>query len=1203
MKRGAFISFSDVSTTENESVSTLPSDNTSGPPPVYSGEHAELLLTSKKLLKKDDVTKLKALDELLKLEEYILIDFIPHYCYLFKRLSYDNNRQIREKMCLLLNKLVSNNSKLFTPYMKDIYPTWWVLMSDPCREVSQAAISAYNTAIPMKKRISVLCYLSNSLLKVINLHLSATAETIASIAGDRTLSPEEEEERYERVAVSTLHALKSILESVSPPPTTSSPTTTTIPSEDLLKIFQIDNTPIQPSAKPDKKEASSTPNPSKQLIISIWKLAAHKLISIRQASYVALREFAVRLPIIYNTMKTTTLAQKVIHIVNDEKIDALLQSALDTSVNLLSHCEGIWEYISLSELLKPSILHHLTSAVASGSGEGLGVVGQVGSLDRAVTVLEYITPLIGSIPPSLLAIRSPSSVKYRADIITLLLPPLQSLVHAEVVSTPPPSTRYFTQHKMLKFTALTALLELSLLLLLRRAEASDTTATLGDESVDQAYVSTIFSVLRDSITLAINHIIHALGPVHIGADYTQQLKSSQLFISLQKVCLQLHRATVQGIQFPPLTWDNEVWLPLIETLTHLRDSYLLSLAAGEGEREANVSQGYLVKCQIEGYMANKVHILQALLSLWRQSFTQASGPQASAPQASSTQPDLKPPADSGDQGMTKLFAAMHQHSLSNLTQLSAPQGDNEITFDEQLMCTTLQSEVVSSVLQSLLHLKLLLSSRPTQSSVSESTDDQVLTGRWLMNALTLYTHLDTFLGTYSSKDTTQLSASLLPDLYEVLYSELGKHFQFLASARLQGVHGLDSENEYMALYMKLLELIVSSSSVSLFNMLHATSFISTHVYVKPTIGSSPQESNALFLQWKHDTLTTLISTDPSALIPNHNSDDKVEPVSDVTKSQLTFIVNCLLDELSCGEDSDAEKIITTLYTVYRAWLSEHRMYYSHILINVYRRVCLNADGPQYDRVLAVYSLTHNSTADEGDSGIKIDLSLVLTHLFFSPSPAVVPQIKAEVVPSALSTGQELLLTWDDVESTLLPLLPVDQRNAIHETLLSHISLVTYDKNKPLYSSPAVWVGYFIKILDMLQRQQDSNWTLISTKSPPSGPINRYPSQPRTTLTQSSLFYKVGLFHTEDTWHEWSTKLIDCFNVLHYDAGLKSVTSQLDLFAYTLQALSQLRRYVLYNTCCYIYILKIDMYIFIGDVPHSPYTKLYITYCILYCIMY
>ena len=1166
MKRGAFISFSDVSSTENESVSSLPSDNTSGPPPVYSGEHAELLLTSKKLLKKDDVTKLKALDELLKLEEYILIDFIPHYCYLFKRLSYDNNRQIREKMCLLLNKLVSNNSKLFTPYMKDIYPTWWVLMSDPCREVSQAAINAYNTAIPIKKRTSVLCYLSNSLLKVINLHLSATPETIASIAGDRTLSPEEEEERYERVTVSTLHALKSILESVPPPPP---PTTTfaTAPSEDLLKIFQIDNTPLlsPPTAKPDKKEASATPpNPSKQLIISIWKLTIHKFISIRQASYVALREFAVRLPIIYNTMKTTTLAQKVIHIVNNEKVDALLQSALDTTVNLLSHCEGIWEYISLSELLKPSILHHLTSAVASGGGggEGLGVVGQVGSLDRAVTVLEYIVPLIGSFPPSLLAIRSPSSVKYRADIITLLLPPLQALVHAEVATTPPPSTRYLTQHKRLKVTAMTTLLELALLLLLRRTDASDTTATLGDEAIDQAYVSTVFSVLRDSITLALNHIIHVLGPVHIGADYTQQLKSSHLFISLQKVCLQLHRATVQGIQFPPSTWNSEVWLHLIETFTHLRDSYLLPLAAGEGERETHVSQGYLVKCSIEGYMANKVHIQQALLSLWMQSFAQAS-----APHVSSTQSALKQPAGSVDQGMNRLFTAIHHHSHTNLTQLSTPQGNYEVTFDEQLMCSTLQSDVVSSVLQSLLHLKLLLASRPSPPSASESTDDQVLTGGWLMNALTLYTHLDTFLSTYPSKDSTQLSATLLPDLYEILYNELGKYFQYLASARLQGMHGLDSESGYMALYVNLLELIVSSSSVSLFNMLHATAFIPTHLYVKPTIGGSPQESNASFLQWKHNSLTTLVSTNSSAPTTTHNkSDDKVEPISDVTKSRLTFIVNCLLDELSCGEDSDAEKVISTLYTAYKAWQSGHSAYYSHILINVYRRVCLNSDGPQYDKVLALYILTDTSTTDEADAGVKIDLSSLLTHLFFAPSPAVVPQIKADTAPSALFTGQELLLTWDDVETTLLPLLPVDQCNAIHETLLSHISLVTYDKTKPLYSSPAVWVGYFIKILDMLQRQQDSNWTLISTKSPPSGPINRYPSQPRTTLTQSSLFHRVGLFHTEDMWHEWSTKLIDCFNVLHYDAALKSVTSQLDLFVYTLQALSQLRRYVLYNIC-------------------------------------
>ena len=85
---------------------------------------------------------------------------------MFRRLSLDNHRNIREELCLTLSDALALDNKQFTPVvMKALIGSWWMCTADPNREVSAAASRAFQDAIPSKKREAVLLFLTPSILK------------------------------------------------------------------------------------------------------------------------------------------------------------------------------------------------------------------------------------------------------------------------------------------------------------------------------------------------------------------------------------------------------------------------------------------------------------------------------------------------------------------------------------------------------------------------------------------------------------------------------------------------------------------------------------------------------------------------------------------------------------------------------------------------------------------------------------------------------------------------------------------------------------------------------------------------------------------------------------------------------------------------------------------------------------------------------
>jgi hypothetical protein len=184
---GAFISFGEVSSLSKIATSVNSNEGFINEPavrspsggdvqPVYTGFDNDFAVVSKKLLKKDSTTKLKAFNELIELinrsdKKSAIADFVPYFVYVYLRISLDNDRKLRELLNIALLSIIINTDKqeegrkVLGPYMKALIGHWYLNAADSCHEVARAATKAFETAIPKGKRNQRLIALSPFILK------------------------------------------------------------------------------------------------------------------------------------------------------------------------------------------------------------------------------------------------------------------------------------------------------------------------------------------------------------------------------------------------------------------------------------------------------------------------------------------------------------------------------------------------------------------------------------------------------------------------------------------------------------------------------------------------------------------------------------------------------------------------------------------------------------------------------------------------------------------------------------------------------------------------------------------------------------------------------------------------------------------------------------------------------------------------------
>uniref|UniRef100_A0A5K4FFC6 E3 ubiquitin-protein ligase listerin n=2 Tax=Schistosoma mansoni TaxID=6183 RepID=A0A5K4FFC6_SCHMA len=152
--------------------------------PDASGLDTHLLNILKRLEKRDSVTKQKALREfceLLKPESNksvcisvstsSIVAVLPFWPRIYHRLSFDEDRKVRELVQTTMHALASRVGKDLGPYLKQIVPIWTFSTVDTYEPAALFANKGLCDTFPEKKLIDVHCLCSKQLLDMVETQL------------------------------------------------------------------------------------------------------------------------------------------------------------------------------------------------------------------------------------------------------------------------------------------------------------------------------------------------------------------------------------------------------------------------------------------------------------------------------------------------------------------------------------------------------------------------------------------------------------------------------------------------------------------------------------------------------------------------------------------------------------------------------------------------------------------------------------------------------------------------------------------------------------------------------------------------------------------------------------------------------------------------------------------------------------------------
>ena len=118
-----------------------------------------------RLTKRDATTRLKALQTLRDVvatkSDDDLKGMLGPWAYYFGRLIMDANRGVRAETCTAMGAVAVASKRNLAPFIKNIYPYWFLAQHDESPEVVSAANSSLQLAFPGDKQTEVLLFSNN----------------------------------------------------------------------------------------------------------------------------------------------------------------------------------------------------------------------------------------------------------------------------------------------------------------------------------------------------------------------------------------------------------------------------------------------------------------------------------------------------------------------------------------------------------------------------------------------------------------------------------------------------------------------------------------------------------------------------------------------------------------------------------------------------------------------------------------------------------------------------------------------------------------------------------------------------------------------------------------------------------------------------------------------------------------------------------
>ena len=186
------------------------------PPDLSSISDPNLVVILKNLTKRDATTKVKALEDLIatfeaskEVEDAVL----PAWASLYPKTSIDNARRVRQLAHSVLGQIVALAGKRILKHMPKVVPAWLAGLYDNDRLASKAAQDAIQLVFPTPEKYAALRKLYQEPILEFILQVTST-ETPTTLSDERVASPDEAEQKYDRLIAATIGLLASMLSEV-----------------------------------------------------------------------------------------------------------------------------------------------------------------------------------------------------------------------------------------------------------------------------------------------------------------------------------------------------------------------------------------------------------------------------------------------------------------------------------------------------------------------------------------------------------------------------------------------------------------------------------------------------------------------------------------------------------------------------------------------------------------------------------------------------------------------------------------------------------------------------------------------------------------------------------------------------------------------------------------------------------------------------
>ena len=601
--------------------------------PIYSGPDPELAVIAKRLLKKDQTTKLKAISELATTIATkgitTIAEFLPFFVTTFGKLSVENNRFIREQLLLSLESIVDVEKRLLSSYMQALIGPWWLLTGDPIADVAKQARSLLFKAVPAKKRIQVLLHLFPPILVHWVKSLSITPDSFQD-------SGEEAHEKVERIITSAINSIHGYI-SFLPKDDNDAPLSGISASSDIVEQIP------SPQYGPDKVGYADV------LAIASWctwmgsespliRNAAHQLLATVSIAMPSLLQFLS--PSSGSSGESKLFCKRLLGLLQHSQSGST-ETALLAFIRIANSYPQVWNRISVPSQLIPRL-----KALATSSS----------------IAVEYVLPILASIPVERMSLLADANAtdsrgaEVRFETVSAVCDLVRHLRAIALLGGERAGESATSGGALCRLAAMKAdvavgcigaavcAAEVSTLLILRRVPDVQNscqfdfgTVDISNQPTSHSQATQLLVSLLDCFYDSVMLIVEAAAAVCLESELLPALDGAIIRLvrgsahpacgdtlvtsgepgipallgdaaqhavsDLAKVFNQIERATAQGLNLSRIDWEHHFWQPLCGKAVSLLDSKVASI---DGDNSAGIWLATLAVTRI-------LHVLDRLL--------------------------------------------------------------------------------------------------------------------------------------------------------------------------------------------------------------------------------------------------------------------------------------------------------------------------------------------------------------------------------------------------------------------------------------------------------------------------------------------------------------------------------------------------------------------------------------------------------------